>query len=67
MSFIPCFLATFPCMKKKEVRRKGGGLDQGVWMLTGSGPKLAFPHRCSRRPDHTQMNSKVHEGKESQQ
>lgn len=42
-------------------------MDQGAWMLTGSGLKLAFAHRCSRGPDHMQTDPRVHEGKERQQ
>lgn len=62
-----CFL--LHVWKKKDVTRKGGGsfVDQGVWMLTGSGLKLAFAHRCSRGPDHMQTDSRVHEGNERQQ
>lgn len=67
MPLIPCFLTTFSCMKRKDITRKGGGVFCGSRMLTGSGLKLAFAHRCSRRPDHTQTNSREHEGNESQQ
>lgn len=70
MSLFPdSWLLPSSCMKKKDVTRKGGGsfVDQGVWMLTGSGLKLAFAHRCSCGPDHMQTDSRVHEGNERQQ
>ncbi len=71
MPYMSLFLDSWllPSCMKKEVRRKGGGsfVDQGVWMLTGSGLKSTFAHRCSHGPDHMQTDLRVHEGNESQQ
>ncbi len=52
-SFPNSWLLPSSCMKK-DIRMGGGSfVDQGVWMLNGSGLKLAFAHRCSCGTDHT--------------